>query len=562
MTLRLCISLSLLFAVVSGSNSTAFVCGIPPNEYYSSTPCLQPRIRIGVCPQDTIKIADCNGNRVFCSGFNANRVQIPGICYNGACCANQNSQSCINNQGMTTPLICSSNCPQLAPCDRVSGYCCMHRSRINGMCPDDSINAGLCTYPNSVCYVNGAQGRCSANYVCCVQAQQQQCPSGSRPSGIQCQFNQQSCNANGLRGICQSGQCCVFSQDPQQCSGGGTVVGNGYCNGDNSCRQYSPQAYCDLSIGRCCVFTNQQCQNGEIAQGSCSMSGNICQTNGGQGTCRNGICCVYRCATSQSTFNGQLCSTQSQCRVNSFTDIAVCENGHCCIGQGNQPNQCPYGTSINYNLRCSTDNDCVYNNRNGRCVNNYCCVSQGSNGEDVCRGYGMAYTGFNCVGNTQICASQTQTTAICRDGYCCSQGGGTNPGTGLGICYNGEQSSKLCRYRNDCGNGQLCVNGVCCRHTGNEWKFACGGITAVASCTQQGSCASQMSCTSSNYCCECPYGQSSGSCKHGCPIGYSCAQNGYCCPSCQNGREPVGSCFEGRCGAQYRCRPGNICCPS
>lgn len=89
---------------------------------------------------------------------------------------------------------------------------------------------------------------------------------------------------------------------------------------------------------------------------------------------------------------------------------------------------------------------------------------------------------------------------------------------------------------------------------------ACGGITAVSSCDRQGYCGARMSCTTSNYCCECPHGQTSGSCSHGCPPNYSCAANNFCCPACPGGGAPLGSCFEGKCGANHRCQPGNICC--
>ncbi|CAD5219029.1 unnamed protein product [Bursaphelenchus okinawaensis] len=551
------------FYITASSNVTTYLCGEPPDQYYSSTPCLSPlaiRQTYNSCPQDTTQIAECNGNNVFCSGLSSNGNQIPGVCYNGACCANVNPVDCLNNQGITTPLRCQSQCPQLAPCDGTSGYCCLHKSRINGLCPTGTMNSGMCTQPNSYCYVNGVQGTCTSNYVCCTNTQQSQCPTGSRPSGTQCQFNNQNCYALTLRGICVSNQCCVYSQDQPQCSGGGTVVGNGNCNQDYECQQVQQMSYCDRNIGRCCAFS-QQCQTGETAQGTCNnnMNNQQCQSGNSYGICRSGICCVYQCSSTQSRYNGQTCTTQNQCRTNNYNDVATCENGHCCISTNNI-NQCPYGTSINYNIRCSRDSECPGSTL-GRCVNNYCCVAQNSNGESVCRGYGMSYTGYNCQGNTNICSSQTQTSAVCHDGYCCSYGG-VNPGNGVGYCYNGEASQKLCRYRNDCGSDQLCVNGLCCTHTGNEWKFACAGITAVASCTLQGTCSNQMSCTSSNYCCECPYGQSSGSCQHGCPIGYTCATNGYCCPSCANGREPVGSCYESRCSGQNRCSPGNICCPA
>uniref|UniRef100_A0AC34Q289 Antifreeze protein n=1 Tax=Panagrolaimus sp. JU765 TaxID=591449 RepID=A0AC34Q289_9BILA len=132
----------------------------------------------------------------------------------------------------------------------------------------------------------------------------------------------------------------------------------------------------------------------------------------------------------------------------------------------------------------------------------------------------------------------------------------------LGYCYNGQQSQLTCSKNSDCGTSQICMNGLCCTTTGNEWQYACGGITAIASCYSDGTCSQSMVCTTSNYCCECMYGQRSGKCSNGCPNGYTCTANNYCCPQCSNGQTPYGTCYNGQCPSGYVCKAGNICCLS
>lgn len=89
---------------------------------------------------------------------------------------------------------------------------------------------------------------------------------------------------------------------------------------------------------------------------------------------------------------------------------------------------------------------------------------------------------------------------------------------------------------------------------------SCGGLAAIASCTN-GGCQQGFTCTPSNYCCECPVGRSSGRCNQGtCPSGFTCQANGYCCSSCPDNATPYGSCRNGTCGGGATCRAGNICC--
>ncbi|CAB3406978.1 unnamed protein product [Caenorhabditis bovis] len=131
----------------------------------------------------------------------------------------------------------------------------------------------------------------------------------------------------------------------------------------------------------------------------------------------------------------------------------------------------------------------------------------------------------------------------------------------LAYCYNGQRSQVRCTTSTDCSAAQTCVNNICCTTTGNEYSGACGGLAALSACTNQ-QCGS-FSCTSSNYCCECPFGRTSGQCAVGtraCPTGYTCSSSGYCCAQCASGRPPYGSCFNGLCAAGYTCQGGNICC--
>ncbi|CAJ0602674.1 unnamed protein product [Cylicocyclus nassatus] len=99
---------------------------------------------------------------------------------------------------------------------------------------------------------------------------------------------------------------------------------------------------------------------------------------------------------------------------------------------------------------------------------------------------------------------------------CCTNGGrklniGCTYDYQVGYCYNGERSQMRCLSSSVCSGGQTCINGLCCRTTGNEWQNACAGQGALASCTN-GSCG-EFVCTTSNYCCECEFGRTSGLCS-------------------------------------------------
>ncbi|KAF7637062.1 hypothetical protein Mgra_00003454 [Meloidogyne graminicola] len=129
-------------------------------------------------------------------------------------------------------------------------------------------------------------------------------------------------------------------------------------------------------------------------------------------------------------------------------------------------------------------------------------------------------------------------------------------------CYDEQPSIVTCLTGDDCKTlTQTCINGLCCSTSGDEWKYACGGAMAVASCSEDRTCLDRLVCTSSDYCCECLYGQAAGRCIHGCPFNYSCDSRGeYCCPNCPRGDRPYGSCFNGKCATGYICSAGNICC--
>uniref|UniRef100_A0AC34G622 Uncharacterized protein n=1 Tax=Panagrolaimus sp. ES5 TaxID=591445 RepID=A0AC34G622_9BILA len=113
--------------------------------------------------------------------------------------------------------------------------------------------------------------------------------------------------------------------------------------------------------------------------------------------------------------------------------------------------------------------------------------------------------------NSANCQQFYGTSSSCQNGACCS-GGNTNPSGVFGLCYNGQQSQVRCTSNTGCGSSESCVNGLCCTKTGQEWQYACAGLTAVSSCYSGGTCGQNMVCTSSNYCCECQYGQTGGLC--------------------------------------------------
>uniref|UniRef100_A0A1I7TPU2 CC domain-containing protein n=1 Tax=Caenorhabditis tropicalis TaxID=1561998 RepID=A0A1I7TPU2_9PELO len=198
------------------------------------------------------------------------------------------------------------------------------------------------------------------------------------------------------------------------------------------------------------------------------------------------------------------------------------------------PNPCPTIQScpnggLFMNVPCQQSYQCTpYYSGVSSCINGFCCTSP----------------------NNQNNPIQITTTTTTR-----------SP-SGFGVCPSGQLSEVRCTTRGQCASGQTCIGGLCCTTTGNEWNVACGGQAALGSCDFSSRCISlSQVCTSSNYCCECPYGQSYGTCGNGiCPSGFSCQANGNCCPVCPNNQPPFGSCVAGQCGGGRTCRSGNICC--
>ncbi|VDM36804.1 unnamed protein product [Toxocara canis] len=130
----------------------------------------------------------------------------------------------------------------------------------------------------------------------------------------------------------------------------------------------------------------------------------------------------------------------------------------------------------------------------------------------------------------------------------------------VGYCYDGQLSQVRCSAQGQCSSGQNCMNGLCCSRTPYEYRYACGGLSALGIC-KEGQCGKGVYCTASNFCCECPVGRSGGKCNQGvCPNGFICMPNGYCCASCPNDATPFGACREGVCGGGTSCMAGNICC--
>lgn len=175
---------------------------------------------------------------------------------------------------------------------------------------------------------------------------------------------------------------------------------------------------------------------------------------------------------------------------------------------------------------------------------------------------GSSATGYNCI-NTEQCNELYERRAACIQGQCCIIPDdristiSTTPG---GYCPNGQVSQVRCSAPDQCDHGQICLNGLCCTKTEYDYRYPCGGITALASCAQR-NCTGGAICTASKYCCECPVGLNGGECNQGnCPSGFTCYPNGYCCATCPNNATPYGACRNGVCGAGTTCSPGNICC--
>ncbi|KAE9414931.1 hypothetical protein Angca_001253, partial [Angiostrongylus cantonensis] len=128
---------------------------------------------------------------------------------------------------------------------------------------------------------------------------------------------------------------------------------------------------------------------------------------------------------------------------------------------------------------------------------------------------GGRYLGVGCVSSAQ-CTPFYSGISTCISGCCCTVPT-TQPSNRFGYCPSRQLSEVRCSGRGQCQPGEICMTGLCCTKTGNEWSQACGGLAALGSCLN-GSCSAGV-CTASNYCCECPVGRSGGRCRN---VGYTC----------------------------------------
>ncbi|KAI6224787.1 hypothetical protein M3Y95_00789400 [Aphelenchoides besseyi] len=516
-----------------------------------------------------------------------------GYCRSQRCCmplSGGNQPQCMNGgQPMGLPFCsydqqCVDNFTGSQRQGRcIQGACCTQGGIIGGQCPLGQQSLGRSCQSNFECSFfdpntqQQLQGQCYQGLCCGQGSIIGQCPFGRRALGRSCQsnFQCQYVDPNTRRqeqAECVQGSCCVQSTIfVGQCPVGQQSLGRS-CQSNFECSYFDPNT--------------QQQRQGQCYQGACcgqsSISSGICTTIGmspmnracqSSTDCsyyagtqyRNGVCYQNQCCQNENQNQcsngrqdlGVSCSINQQCQFN-----AVCENGRCC--GSNSVSNCPQNTQ-SLGRSCTSQFECAYlegtTTRQGQCYNGNCCSVSSFTGTDQCSAYGMRHTGEFCqTSNLQVCQS-IGGNVQCINGYCCTSGLNPPIGQGIAYCYDGSLSQRTCRRSSDCQSNQSCMNGLCCTTTGNEWKFACAGIGAVASCFTDGTCVRGLPCVPSNYCCECEFGQSVGQCTHGCPPNYRCTRN-FCCPQCPNNQQPRGSCYKGRCGNGYQCVSGNICCPS
>ncbi|CAI4231975.1 unnamed protein product [Auanema sp. JU1783] len=180
---------------------------------------------------------------------------------------------------------------------------------------------------------------------------------------------------------------------------------------------------------------------------------------------------------------------------------------------------------------------------------------------DMCTNGGR-YLNVGCTSSAQ-CTPYYSGTSTCINSCCCTVPSNPTPPPNnlnrFGYCPSGQLSEVRCSGRNQCPSGHVCMTGLCCAATSNDFQEACGNQMALGVCTG-GSCNVGI-CTASNYCCECSVGRSGGRAQNGfCAAGYSSNSIGYCCPTCPGNTMPFGTCRNGVCGGGRTCRAGNICC--
>ncbi|KAI6229102.1 hypothetical protein M3Y99_01150600 [Aphelenchoides fujianensis] len=506
-----------------------------------------------------------------------------GQCWAGACCTVPNNgqlQQCANG-GVPQGRSCNVHADCFSGYQCAGGQCCSGGApQPGGQCANGGQPMGLPFCGSDFQCVDSftgvqRQGRCLQG-VCCTQNSLSTCPFGQQPLGRSCQSDATCGYADPATGGFAQGQCvqqtcCSRSQTAGQCAQLGLQPLGRACGstGAAECTYYEGVQFRNgvCFQGQCCRQAGGTggCSGGRVDVGfSCTLS-QECQTfTDRSAVCENGRCC--RDASSGGCLAGERIVTERSCAFGQpqtcFALGDTCRNGVCCTRNAQSdtcpPNSQPLGRA------CSgfAAGECAFQQANGLaaqgvCVGGRCCTA-GSSAGDSCAAFGLVPTGEFCSANLQACRSPTGANVQCVGGRCCSAQ--LPGGSASGFCYDGRPAQRSCRRAADCPSGNSCMNGLCCPTTGNEWKFACAGITAVASCFTDGTCGRGMRCTTSNYCCECDFGRSSGQCAHGCPPGYQCSSNGFCCPQCPNGQPPVGSCYNNQCAAGLQCASGNICC--
>lgn len=392
-------------------------------------------------------------------------------CRDGKCCLTQ-GQDCPFNPAFPIPPI-DVCCPGLeCTGPNVFQLIC---------CPEGTINCQHeCCPPDQKACCGGPSGRCCKKGQCCENGRcVDTCSKGGPCCDGSCCARGECCDHGTCVSTCANGGCCdrgTCVSSGATCSSGGTCC-SGRCtntqtdnNNCGSCGNVCPS-------GSTCQKGKCLCSNGQPPPCACIPLGSVCPGPPGSGDCcppappcdpvNNGFCCLPDlapgCRTSDDCCTGCDCCNGICCPASA----CLCIDGQCsqCRAAG-QP--CGGGNPNGRNRNCCW----------GVCCSGVCCEAGYGGGQSsgCCEGvcWGKFGTGQYCCTNPTGKETRCDNTNDpCTLKGCCSGTPCNADGTCAGCCCWGLPCTNCCdccpHWKDQtncpadglCGNGFICVNGVC-----------------------------------------------------------------------------------------------------